>query len=125
MRFKEELAKLRDTDIYSLILFSLYKLKDINEYSTLSELAYILDKESLLKLCQYFGGLTIKIPTIEELETLVYALVLYQKVNIDGESFKDVYATMGYNTENMKDIKKAYIGLCDVLKNYSFVPRGE
>ncbi len=116
MRFKEELAKLRDTDIYSLILFSLYKLKDIKEYSTLSELAYILDKESLLKLCQYFGGLTIKIPTISELETLVYALVLYQKVNIDGESFKDVYTTMGYNTENMKDVKKLAIQFEMLLK---------
>lgn len=27
-----------------------------NEYSSLSELAYILDKDNLLNLCEFFGG---------------------------------------------------------------------
>ena len=70
MKIKEELAKLKDIDVYSLMLFAMFKLRDIPEYASLSEMVYILDKDSLLKLCEYFGGLTIKIPTIEELESI-------------------------------------------------------
>ena len=77
MKIKEAVATLKETDIYSLMLFAMFKLRDIPEYSSLSELVYILDKDSLLKLCEYFGGTTIKIPTIEELETLLYALTIY------------------------------------------------
>ena len=51
MTIKEELNNLKTTDLFSLLLFVLYKIRDIEEYSTISELAYILDKESLLQLC--------------------------------------------------------------------------
>jgi hypothetical protein len=88
-RPKTELDNLRTKDIYSLILFALFKLKDLPEYSALSELAYILDKENLLKLCEFFGGMTITIPTMQELESIVYSLVLYQYVNIDGMEYND------------------------------------
>ena len=77
MKIKTEIAKLKEMDVYSLMLFALYKIKDIPEFSTLSEMAYVLDKDNLLKLCEYFGGLTIKIPTVEELQSIIYALVLY------------------------------------------------
>lgn len=76
-RRKVELDTLRDKDIYSLVMFALFKLRDIPEYSSLSELAYVLDRENMLKLCEYFGGLTIRIPTIDELESILYSLVLY------------------------------------------------
>ena len=68
MTLRNELNKLTDSDIYSLILFALYKMNETNEYSSLSELSYLLDKESLLKLCEFYGGTTIRIPTINELE---------------------------------------------------------
>lgn len=120
MRIKTELAKLKDVDIYSVMMFTLYKMKDIPEYSTLSEMAYLLDKDSLLKLCEYFGGSTIKIPTIEELETIVYSLVLYQYVNIDGMSYDDAIKQIGHKSCELRKVKTAYIKLCDVLENYSF-----
>ena len=64
MTIKEELQKLHEPDIWSLLLFVLFKIKDIPEYSGISELAYILDRKNLLKLCEYFGGTTITMPTI-------------------------------------------------------------
>lgn len=88
-RPKTELDNLRTKDIYSLILFALFKLKDLPEYASLSELAYILDKENLLKLCEFFGGMTITIPTMQELESIVYSLVLYQYINIDGMQYNE------------------------------------
>ena len=75
-RIREELTKLKDVDVYSLILFVLFKARNVPELASLSELAYVLDKDNLLKLCEYFGGQTITIPTITELEELVYSLVL-------------------------------------------------
>ena len=88
MKIKTEIARLKEMDVYSLMLFALYKIKDIPEFSTLSEMAYVLDKDNLLKLCEYFGGLTIKIPTVDELQSIIYALVLYQYVDIDGLSLE-------------------------------------
>ena len=50
MKIKEELAKLKDIDVYSLMLFAMFKLGDIPQYACLSEVMYILDKGSLVKL---------------------------------------------------------------------------
>lgn len=120
MKIKEDISKLKDVDVYSLILFTLYKMQDIPEYSAISELAYILDKDNLLKLCEYFGGTTIKIPTIEELETLVYSLVLYQYVNINGMPFKQATEIIGHKSSELRKVKTAYAQLCKVLEKYSF-----
>ena len=65
MSIKQELNKLKEPDIWSLMLFVLYKVKDVPEFSGLSELAYIMDKKSFLKFCEYFGGCTIAVPKIE------------------------------------------------------------
>ena len=123
MKIKEKLLTFKDIDIWSLILFSLYKIKDIPEYSTISELAYILDKDNMLKLCEYFGGLTIRIPTIDELEDLVYALVLYQHINIDKMSYDDAIKLIGEKSSNLRNIKFNYLKVCEILDKYDFDKR--
>ena len=120
---KEELNKLNKMDIYSLILFSLFKLRKIPEYSALSELVYILDKDSLLKLCEYFGGTTIKIPTIKELENLVYILVLYQYVSIEKMKYEDAVKIIGFNSSDLKRVKSDYKKLCDIIEEYDIKTR--
>lgn len=125
MRIKENLLTLKDMDIWSLILFALYKLKDIPEYSTISEMAYVLDKDNLLKLCEYFGGLTIKVPTIDELELLVHSLVLYQYVNIDGMDYEKAIEIVGKDSADLRAIKSGYIKICEILSKYKISPRGE
>ena len=123
MAIKADLNLLKTKDIYSLILFALFKLKDIPEYSPLSELAYLLDKESLFNICEYFGGLTIKIPTIDELEILVYALILYTKININGEDKESVFNELNFENKDFKIVCNTYNNLSKVLKNYSFSTR--
>ncbi|MBO7696655.1 MAG: hypothetical protein J6T10_28845 [Methanobrevibacter sp.] len=125
MRIKENLLTLHDMDIWSLIFFALYKLKDIPEYSTISEMAYVLDKDNLLKLCEYFGGLTIKIPTIDELELLVHSLVLYQYVNIDGMDYEKAIEIVGKDSVDLRAVKSGYIKICEILSKYKFSPRGD
>lgn len=116
---RKELDNLKMTDTFSLILFVLYKIRDVNEYSTLSELAYILDKDSLLNLCEYFGGLTIRIPTIEEIDSIVNSLLLYQYINIDGYSYKEAINKIGFESFQLRKIKKDYNNICSILNNYS------
>lgn len=123
MRIKERLLTFKDADMWSLMLFTLYKIKDLPEYSAISELAYILDKDNMLKLCEYFGGITIKIPTIDDLEEIVYALVLYQYVNIEGMEYDDAVKMLGERSSNLRNIKSGYLKVCEVLNNYEFNKR--
>ena len=123
MKIKTELEKLKTNDIYSLLMFVLFKVKDIPEYSTLSELCYILDKDDFLKLCEYFGGMTIKIPKIEDVEYLIYSLLMYQQIDIDGENYDSVMESMSNKSIDTKKIKNNYTVLKEVLKEYTFVSR--
>ena len=124
MKIKEELAKLKDIDVYSLMLFAMFKLRDIPEYAYLTDMVYILDKDRLFRLCEYVGGLTIKIPTIEELESIIYSLVLYQFVNIDGMDYDDAVKIIGHKSSQLRQVKSDYVKICDILDRYDF-SRGE
>lgn len=91
-----------------------------NEYSSLSELVYVLDKENLLNLCEFFGGQTIYIPTIDELETLTYSLLLYHYVKIEHMEYSEALKLIGHESKDLRAVKSNYIKLCDVLKDYTF-----
>lgn len=123
MNIKNTLENLKQQDIYSLLLFAVYKLMDTNEYSSLSELVYVVDKPNLLNLCEYFGGQTIKIPTIDQLEELVYALLLYQYVHIDRMDYEEAIKLIGHESKELRGVKKSYRKLCEVLDKYSFESR--
>lgn len=123
MTIKSELNKLKTTDLFSLLLFVLYKIRNIEEYSTISELAYVLDKDNLLNLCEYFGGITIRIPTIDELESIVNSLLVYQYVDIDGYEYKDAIKKIGFDSNQLRQVKKDYNKIVEVLKDYSFTKR--
>ena len=122
MSIKSELNSLRETDVWSLLLFSLYKLKDLPECSALSELAFVLDKPNLLKLCEYFGGLTLTIPTIDDLETILCALILYNSIDIEHQTETVALAKLP-ESANVRKIKTYYKKLQTILSNYSFHTR--
>lgn len=123
MKIKDELNALKQKDIYSLILFILFKLKNISEYSTLSELIYILDKDSILKLCEYFGGQYIKIPTIDELESIIYALMLYEKIDLNNINYDEAVKSIASFTDNIKEIISLYRQIKVLISDYEFKPR--
>jgi len=117
---KPSLDGLHLSDIYSLMLFILYKIEDIPEYATLSEICYLLDGNNITRLLTYFAGKTIKIPTEEEFVTLVNALLLYQKVNIDGETFADARNKLSNVTAKQRDaITDLYIKILPIINNYN------
>lgn len=120
MNISQELNKLTESDIYSLMLFALYKTTELPEYSSLSQLSYILDKANLLKLCEYYGGTTIRIPTITELETLLNSLLVYQLVDIEGKSLETVLDDMRVKNGSNLDIKRNYYVIKELLSKYNF-----
>lgn len=121
---KKELQKLNDTDLWSLMLFVLYKVKEVPEYSGISELAYVLDKKNMLKLCEYFGGTTIRIPRVEEFEEMLYTLLLYQYVKLENISFEDAVELLKRNKDiDLPRVVTNYHKVCKVLDEYSFTSR--
>lgn len=125
MTIKDYMSKLKETDVYSLVMFAMFKMNELPEYSTLSELSYILDKDNLLKLCEYFGGMTITIPTIDDIEKMVYALLLYQWVNIEGKEYEVAFDALSQkHIPHLRDIRDMYIKLCEILRDYTFELRG-
>ena len=104
----KNLEQLKIKHLYSILLFVLYKLKDDNKYSTLSELAYLLDKDSLLKLCQYYGGMTITIPTIEDLDKVLNGMLVYQKVDLEHQNWKGVLSNFSRAAHERDEVLETY-----------------
>lgn len=123
MTIGTEVANLKEKEIFSLVLFSMYKLRDDPKYSALSELAYLLDKKSLFNLCEFYGGLTITIPTIDELENMIYALILYQYIDIDKKEVNQALEIVSKKVKNLKAVQEAYISIKEVIKNYDIHSR--
>lgn len=99
-----DLSMLTEEDLYSTLLYALYKLTDNSYFSTLAQLSFVVDKSSLLKLCELFGGQTITIPTVKQLKLLINAMMLYQYMDIEGYAYRTAIAKL-----NLKDIKPAEV----------------
>lgn len=123
MPIRDELLKLKRLDIWSLMLFVLYNFQNIPEYSSISELAYVLDEKNFLKLCEYFGGQTIKIPTVDELELTIYAMLLYQYIDIEHIKESEALKLLRVDSFKEKGIKATYTALKKTLSTYRIAPR--
>lgn len=122
---KSKLDTLHLSDIYSLILFVMYKIQDIPEYAMLSELCYLLDGANLTRLLTYFAGKTITIPTEDEFANMSKALLLYQYVNIEGKSLTEAYSNLKDTTPKQKEqITDIYLKLIPIMNKYN-IDRGQ
>lgn len=119
-RTKEDFDNLTKDEIYSLLLFALYQIKDIPEYATLSELSYILNRESLLNFLEYYGGMTITIPTIKDLRIVTQALLLYEYINLKGYTYASALRTLNCKEYEVDKIKNVYYKIYKVLSKYDF-----
>lgn len=117
---KDEVNKLNLNDIYSLILFVIFQLKKLPEYAVLSELVYSVDQNSLLNLCKQFGGMTITIPTLDELNDVLDALLIYCYVNIENKSFDYAISLLNREQTNLDHVKEIYMQVVEVTTEYDF-----
>lgn len=118
MAVSKDMEVLKSKDIDSLVMFALYQIKDIPEYSTLSRMAYLADRNSFLNICEYFGGMTVKIPTVQEVEEVTQALLLYQFIDVDGLDMKDAISKLSLKGNDIRKLKSNYVRLKGVLNKY-------
>jgi len=123
-RIKENINNLHLSDIYSLMLFALYKMQDIPEYAVLSELCYLLDGNNLTRLLTYFAGKTVTFPTESEFVELANALLLYQYINIEGQSLTDAQLKLSGTASQKEAATQAYLKLLPILGEYN-IDRGQ
>lgn len=117
---KKNLNNLQMSDIYSLMFFLLYKIQDLPEYATLSEICYLLDGSNLTRLLAYFAGRTIKIPTEKEISVLTNALLLYQYINVEGNSFADAQSKLTNVTpKQQEEITNLYLKIIPIINQYN------
>ncbi len=114
------LEELDKNDIYSLILFVLYRLKDVPEYSTLSELVYILDNESFINFLNYYGGTTITIPKVEDLKNVVNAIMFYERSVNTEMSEAEILKDIGVKAADKAPLLKLVYLIKELTKDYDF-----
>ena len=114
------LDKLNEKDIYSAAMFLLSKLEGVPKYAIISELPYLLDKEGVFKLCKYYGGKTIKIPTLDELKDAMKLLLVMQFYRVDGKSWTESLECAGYSLAESKSVSSKLVILEQMLEQYNF-----
>lgn len=112
-----KLEKLNENDTYALLLYAMYKFTKDENYCTISELMYTLDKSNFFKLCSIFGGCTIKIPTIEEIKTYVKAFLVYACVK-EGKTFEDALIEADVDSIEKPKIIQLYKSIDEVADEY-------
>ena len=117
---KANLNTLHLSDIYSLMLFVMYKLQDVPDYAALSELCYLLDGSNLTRLLTYFAGRTLQVPTAEEFSNMSKALLLYQYINIDGHTLVEAQDRIENVTDKQRDqITELYLQILPIMRQYN------
>ena len=119
-KITQMIRQLKKDDIYSLMLFTLYKLRDIPDYLTLSELSYILSDDNIARFLSYFGGMTLKIPTSKDMRLITKALLVYEFVNIEEQDFGKALLEVSDEEFSKDEIKNAYLKVMEVMDNYEF-----
>lgn len=119
MSLYKNLDELSDSDTLTVIMFILGQLQTDKQYGVLSKLAYILNRDQFLSMCEIFGGTTIKIPTVEEFKIVLYGIQLYVRVNINKEEFEQAISDVDQSI-NRQLIVETYTSICDIMKEFSF-----
>ena len=116
---RQSLDKLSKKDIYSLLMFVLFKANEVPELAVLSQLIYLLDEDNFIKLIKYFGGQKIVVPTLNEVRELIYTLICYKSIDIDNISFEE---TLKLIPDDLKEsILAKYDKIKSIMLEYSFV----
>lgn len=111
------LRKLKEKDVYSLLLYLLYRLKDDEKYSTVSMLTWALDHDSLLNFLTLFSGVDMKVPSIDDLKVVVLALQLYQMVALDGGDLEESLADICTGEVPAEAVRDAYFRISELASS--------
>lgn len=111
------LDRLQKEDLYSVATALLYTLKDTPQYSTMSELFYILDYPNFLKLIKYYGGQEVRIPSHEEINEMLSILLLYQYREVEELEWEECLKKVGADESQSKSLRGKVSALSSLLKS--------
>jgi hypothetical protein len=95
-------------------------VQEIPEYAVTSELCYLLDGANMTRLLTYFAGRTIKFPTESDLAIVTNALLMYQYINLDGDTFVSAQNKLGkLSKREMDKVTDLYVQLLSIMKQYN------
>ena len=117
---EQALNGLHYEDIYTIILFALSEMRNVPEYKTLSELAYLVDRKSLMNMLEYYGGMTVRIPTQKEFKLMVNGLLMYEYVNLEGLTVQQALAEMRGSSLPANELLACYAKITEVMGKYKF-----
>lgn len=102
------------------MLFILFKVQEIPEYAVTSELCYLLDGANMTRLLTYFAGRTVTFPTESEMAIVTHALLMYQYINIDGDTFTAAQNKLEKLSKKEKEeVTELYVKLLPIMKQYN------
>ena len=102
------------------MLFILFQVQNIPAYAVTSELCYLLDGANMTRLLTYFAGKTVTFPTESEMTIVTNALLMYQYINIDGETFTSAQNKLGELSKREKDaVTELYVQIIPIMKKYN------
>lgn len=120
IKVKDGLYELTTKDIISLVMFVLFQMRGVPEMAPLSQLAYLVDEESFMRIVKYYGGQTVTFPTYDEVKSLFGVLLMYDDVELSGTKTLSE-ATANLTDEEKESTLRLYKVVKDILKDYEFV----
>lgn len=109
---KNEKLSLTDEINLHYLLELMPPLFDVPEYALLPELFSTIGIDSLLALCKYAGGETVKIPTLSELSDAILALDMFYNIELLHKPYNDTTSDSVVNL--YKKIKSVYDSKKDI-----------
>ena len=104
---KDEELTIKDELDFQYLLQLLPPLENEPEFSWLPELFSIIGARSLITLCKYCGGETIKIPTLDQLSQAIDALQWYYDVFVSKkEPIGNIPANLCALVMKIRDVYK-------------------
>lgn len=114
------LSKFKKQDIYAVLCSYLFEFKELPEYSTLCELAYLVDVDSFSNLIKYFEGQTVKIPTREEFQTAIRTLLLLQYYEVEKRPWKESLKEAGFQSSEGRAAQNRLNKLKEAITKYNY-----
>lgn len=111
----KEIIKLSEEDTYALICLLLARVKNPS-YMAFGELINVLDQKNFESFITYFGGCTLKVPTIDEIRQEMRAIILYKLHAEDKYGFKTSMEKAGYSPNETTLAKQEYCIVKEKMK---------
>ena len=115
----KDINTLKENDLISIILYSIYLFTKDPEYATIAELAYTLDKDSMNKLCATFGGTTIKVPTLKQYKQMIKVMLVFDYVNREKLSLTEACEKAEIEDVDLEEVIKMYSMMSKVVDLYN------